>query len=346
MASPKIRFRLEPYRVDLFKPFRISRDVYDHKLGMRVFLEAGPHTGIGETQEHVFYGVRQAGLKQKLLDLKPLIESQDLVHPASMYAIMTDAIGDHPFVLAAVDMAYWDLYARVHHKPTRELLDLPRVPERKQYSTWTITIDTEDAMVGETKKHNYKVFKVKLGTENDMRIMELLLSETDADFYVDANCGWSLDKAIEFTRAFRGTRLRMIEQPLQTSRIRDMQSLKDQTDIPLIADESFIHLEDLEACQPGFDGVNIKLLKCGGLTPAIKIIRKAMEMEMDLMVGCMTESSIGISAAMQIVPWMKYADVDSFMFIRNDPATGCHVATDGEITLPGGNGNGYQYLLE
>jgi L-alanine-DL-glutamate epimerase-like enolase superfamily enzyme len=344
MTAPKIQCSLEPFRVNLFKPFRISRDVYDHKLGMRVFLRAGNHTGIGETQEHTFYGVTQPALQQQLLALQPVIEMQDLIHPAAMYGLLQDAIGDHPFALAAVDMAYWDLYAKKHRKMTRDLFDLPRAPDRKQYTTWTITIDVEEAMVRETKDHDYRVFKVKLGTDNDIGIMHRLLSETGADFYVDANCGWTLDRAIEFAQTFRGTRLKMIEQPLHTSRIGDMHELHSRTDIPLVADENFVRLADLERCQPGFDGVNIKLLKCGGLTPAIEIIRKATEMGLDLMVGCMTESSIGISAAMQIVPWMKYVDVDSFMFISNDPATGCHVLEDGEIILPTAMGNGYAYL--
>lgn len=345
MAKTKIRFDLQPFRVDLYKPFRISRDVYDHKLGMRVLLGAGQYTGIGETQEHIFYGVTQSEIRQKILELKPVVETQDLIHPVSMYGLMKDAIGEHPFALAAVDMAYWDLYARVHQKPTRDLLGLPPVSGRRQFTSWTISIDSENAMVRETQDHPYKVFKVKLGTQDDIRIMRRLLSETDAEFYVDANCGWDLEKALEFARTFHGTRLKMIEQPLDITKIKLMESLRAETGIPLIADENFIRLSDLDACRPGFDGVNIKLLKCGGLTPSTNIIRKAFEMDMDLMVGCMMESSIGISAAMQIVPWVKFVDIDSFMFIRNDPATGCRVREDGEIILPEANGNGYQYLL-
>lgn len=343
MAAPKIQCELVPFRVDLFKPFRISRDVYDHKLGVRVILRSGSIRGVGETQEHNYYNVQLKDLEKQLLELKPLVEKQPLMHPADMFSLAVETIGWHPFSLAALDMAYWDLYAKSAGKPTRALFDLPPPDPEPKYTSYTISIDTEKEMIRQTGALRYKNLKVKLGTHQDLELMEKLLASSDADFYVDANCAWDLGEANRFARHFEGKGIEMIEQPMPASSWEGMHRLRSATGIPLIADESFIHIDDLARCSEAFDGINIKLLKCGGLTPSIEIIRKAREREMKIMVGCMMETSIGISAAMQVTPWSDYVDIDSFMFIRSDPAGGCRVLDDGEVILPEMDGNGHSF---
>jgi L-alanine-DL-glutamate epimerase-like enolase superfamily enzyme len=340
MSARKIKVTLEPYRLELFKPFRISRDVYDHKEGFRVILSYGELTGLGEANEHGYYQVTQAGLEDHITTLKSIVEEQNLIHPKEMYDLMEQAIGFQPFALAAMDMAYWDLFAKTQNQPTRYLFDLPTPPPKLQYTSYTISIDDPKEMEKAVRTHPFKKFKVKLGTKDDIQLMHRLLALTDSEFYIDANCAWDIEYATEFAHTFQHTNLKMIEQPLQAKEWEPMAKLKQETLIPLFADESFIHQSDLLKCLDSFDGINIKILKCGGLTPAIEIIRQAIKADAPLMIGCMMESSIGISAAMQVTPWASFIDIDSALFLKNDPAEGCVIALDGQFFLQQTPGNG------
>lgn len=340
MSARKLKVTLEPYRLELFKPFRISRDVYDHKDGIRVILSYGGLTGLGEANEHVYYQVTKPGLENQLNILKGIVEQQSLIHPLEMYDLMERAIGLQPFALAAMDMAYWDLYAKTQNQPTHYLFDLPVPLLKPQYSSYTISIDDPSEMEKEVRAHPFKKFKVKLGTKDDIHLMHQLLRLTESEFCIDANCAWDFDYAKEFAQTFQHTNLKMIEQPLQAEMWKPMVRLKQETHIPLFADESFIHQSDLTQCLASFDGINIKILKCGGLTPAIEIIRQAMNANAPVMIGCMMESSIGISAALQVTPWASFIDIDSILFLKNDPAYGCVIGEDGQVTLQQTPGNG------
>lgn len=340
MNESKLTVRLEEFRIDLKKPFRISRDVYDHKLGIRVIISGEGLTGYGEASEHGYYQVDLTSLKTQLSALKKVVESQKLIHPREMYQVCLDTIGFRPFALAALDMAYWDWYGKMNGRPSRALFDLDLPKRSPIFSSYTISIDTPEKMVDSLHRHAFKYYKIKLGTEDDIGLMKSLLSKTKSALYIDANCGWALEQTIAFERALRDTNLCMIEQPLPSDRWDDMKKLKSQSEIPLIADESFVHISDMARCNDAFDGVNIKILKCGGITPGIEILKQAHRNKMKVMIGCMMESSIGIAAAVQLAPYVDFLDIDSPLLLKYDPGIAISISDNGEVILPTKAGNG------
>jgi L-Ala-D/L-Glu epimerase len=144
-------------------------------------------------------------------------------------------------------------------------------------------------------------------------------------FRVDANCGWTRDQTLRFAPALRDLGVEFIEQPLPADRWEDMRRVCAEGALPVIADESCLTEEDVERCQGHFHGVNIKLVKCGGLTPARRMIARARELRLQVMVGCMTESTVGISAIAQLLPLLDYVDMDGAALLAEDIATGVTV---------------------
>ena len=185
----------------------------------------------------------------------------------------------------------------------------------------------------------WPVYKIKLGTDHDLEIVRELRRHTDAVFRVDANCGWTADEAIANSEAMKDLGVEFIEQPLPAEQWREMGRVFGASALPVIADESCVVEEDVERCAGAFHGVNIKLVKCGGMTPARRMIARARELGLKTMVGCMTESTVGISAIAQLLPLLDYVDMDGALLLARDIAAG--VAIDqGRCRYPSENGNG------
>jgi L-alanine-DL-glutamate epimerase-like enolase superfamily enzyme len=189
----------------------------------------------------------------------------------------------------------------------------------------------------------WPVYKIKLGTPNDLETVRRLREHTDATFRVDANCGWTLKETIEKSYALAELGVEFIEQPLPAESWQEMQTVFQQSALPVIADESCQTIEDVVHCTDHFHGINIKLLKCGGLTPARKMIDKAKQLGLKTMGGCMAESTVGISAAAQLLPLLNYADLDGAMLLAEDTATGVKIDR-GRVEFPKQNGTGVQLL--
>ena len=161
---------------------------------------------------------------------------------------------------------------------------------------------------------------------------------------MDANCAWTVEETITNSAAFESLGVEFIEQPLPNDKIEEMIEVKKRVNLPLMADESCIVETDVEKCFGKFDGVNIKLAKCGGLTPALRMIQKAKSLGLKTMVGCMTESSVGISAIAHLLPLLDYVDMDGSLLISNDPADGV-VLNRGKAILPNQNGTGAELRI-
>ncbi len=335
-----IKMEFEANRLELKKSFRISRDVYDHKNGFIVRLEYGGLIGFGEAYEHVYYEVDTRILKKDLTRIQTFLSGSSISHPLENYNKLRQLDGIHPFSLSAADNAYWDLYAKINQAPTRTFFNLGEPTNSEVKSSFTLSIDETSVMEEECRKHNFDFYKVKLGTDRDMEIMQALYSATDAKFYVDANCGWNSAAAIEFARTFSDGRLCMIEQPLKADEWVEMEGLKREIEIPLIADESFRVINDVAHSVKSFHGINIKLAKNGGISAAIEMIKEARKNKLQVMLGCMMESSIGIGAALQLAKWVDYVDLDSFLFLKRDSGDGLVILENGVMVLPEGNGHG------
>ncbi|MEO6685601.1 MAG: enolase C-terminal domain-like protein, partial [Dyadobacter sp.] len=210
---------------------------------------------------------------------------------------------------------------------------------RNPMTNFTIGIDTVEKMVSKMQELPWPIYKIKLGTDDDLRIVRELRAHTTAAFRVDANCAWSAEQTIKFSGELKKLGVEFIEQPLPADDIEGMKKVFAGSELPVIADESCILESDVLKCYGLFHGVNIKLTKCGGLTSARRMIKEAKDLNMSTMVGCMTESSVGISAIGHLLPLLDYVDMDGSLLIKNDPATG--VTFDfGKVIYAAENGTG------
>jgi L-alanine-DL-glutamate epimerase-like enolase superfamily enzyme len=187
----------------------------------------------------------------------------------------------------------------------------------------------------------YDILKVKLGTSlsNDKSIIEQIRLETDKIIRVDANEGWDLDTGLLMSFWLADNNVEFIEQPFKSTNLSDTAKLKSKSPLPIIADENSVNSFDILKIENVFDGINIKLMKCGTLFEAIKMVKMARERDMQIMLGCMIESSVAITAAAHISPLVDYADLDGNLLISNDPYKGV-VVENGRLTLPSSNGLG------
>ncbi len=261
-----------------------------------------------------------------------------------MWQKLQPLLHDCPFALCAVDQAAHDLWGKLLARPVYDLwgLSLANLPA----SNFTIGIDAIDVMVAKLQEMpDWPIYKIKLGTPQDLQIVEQLRKHTQAVFRVDANCGWNVDEALRNARSLAPLQVEFIEQPLPADQRPSQQRLYRESALPLIADESCIAPDDVARCRGCFHGINIKLVKCGGLTPARQMIAHARRLGLKVMVGCMTESTVGISAIAQLLPLLDYVDMDGAVLLAEDIASGV-IVERGVCRYPQRNGSGVQLLRE
>lgn len=319
--------------------FRIAHDVRDVQQTVIVELKDGELSGFGEATASNYYDRPRSSIIAALEENRALIESYAYETPANYWEKLKRGFGDRSFALCAVDVAIHDLHARRQGKPLRSLWGFPGTGPNTCY---TIGIDTVDKMVNKMLEFPWPLYKIKLGTKEDLEIMRALREKTEAIFRVDANCGWTVEETLKNAVELKKIGVEFIEQPLPASDWEGMKYLFEESVLPLIADESCITEEDIALCQGHFHGVNIKLMKCGGLTPALRMINEAKKVGLEVMVGCMTESSVGISAIGQLLPQLDYVDMDGFLLIENDPGKGPWIE-EGHIKLPATAGTGVSF---
>jgi L-alanine-DL-glutamate epimerase-like enolase superfamily enzyme len=237
-----------------------------------------------------------------------------------------------------LDQAAYDLWGKKQGQPVYKLWGL--TTDQCPPTDYTIGIDEIDVMVAKMNEFpGWPVYKIKLGTDRDLEIVRELRKHTEAAFRVDANCGWTAEETIRNSVAFKELGVEFIEQPLPGDQWDAMREVRTNSALPVIADESCIVETDVDRCVDHFHGVNIKLMKCGGLTPARRMIDRARELGLTVMVGCMTESSVGISAIAQLLPLLDYVDMDGAVLLSKDIASGVTIAK-GRCIYPNENGNG------
>jgi len=323
-------------------PFGISRSVHTVQPVFIVSLEAGEKKGYGEATQNRYYGVSPEKLESTLLQLIPEIEKYDFTTPEDFYdQFLFPRLKDFRFLMAAIDEAAHDLYGKLKNKPLWQLwnYNLEQIP----LSSYTIGIDTIEVMTKKLLEQPWPVYKIKLGTEHDIEIVKALRKVTDRPFRVDANAAWTVEQTIENSKALKKLGVEFIEQPLPYEMYDEMVEVKKHAVLPLIADESSRTEADVIKCAQGFHGINVKLVKAGGITPARRMLQDARKLGLKTMVGCMTESSIGISAAAQLLPLCDYADLDGAILIKNDIAKGVKL-DNGKFYFPQVPGTGAELL--
>ena len=215
-------------------------------------------------------------------------------------------------------------------------------PLKAPKTSYTISIGDMDLIPEKVKEGvPYHILKVKLGMgiDQDKAIMNAIREETDQTIRVDANEGWDLTSGIEMCNWLAERNVEFVEQPFKSTNLADTATLRKESPLPLIADENSLNSADIPKIEGVFDGINIKLMKCGSLFEGLKMVKMARERDMQIMLGCMIESSVGITAAAHLSPLVDYADLDGNLLINNDPYRGVTVE-NGKLVLPRGNGLG------
>ena len=337
-----MRLTFREFELPLRHVFTISRSSTRTIRTLIVELEHDGLRGFGEAGEDEFYGASIAKMKESLEAVRPLIESRPPCEPAELWAELAPKFGGNTFAQCALDQAVWDLWGKVQGSPVWRLwgLDASRLP----VTDYTIGIDQVDVMVGKMEEFpGWPVYKIKLGTPQDLEIVGRLRHHSDAVFRVDANCAWTADEALRNARALKLLGVEFIEQPLPREDWDGMRRLFHESALPIIADESCQTEPDVDRCAECFHGVNVKLVKCGGLTPAKRMIDHARSLGLRTMVGCMVESTVSISANAQLLPLLDYADIDGALLLGEDIASGVRIDA-GRVILPEENGCGVRLL--
>lgn len=337
-----MELRAFAYELPLRHTFRISRGAMDSQSTLIVALEQDGKTGWGEATTNEYYGYTLKNMTDALRRISSTIAESDCEDPAELFVTIQQQIPDNPFALCALDQAAHDLWGKLHGKPVYAMWGLSN--ETVPTSNYTIGIDEIDTMVDKMREFaDWPIFKIKLGTDRDVEIVRALREQTDAVFRVDANGAWTADQTIEYSEPLRELGVEFIEQPLHADHVADMPRVYQHSALPLIADENCIVPSDVAQCVGRFHGVNIKLVKCGGLTPARQMIDEARKSGLKVMVGCMTESTVGISAIAQLLPMLDYVDMDGAVLLADDIARGARVEK-GKCIYPTLAGSGVELL--
>ena len=307
-------------RLPFRHPFTTSKGTKGHQPALIVRLEWDGAVGWGEAPAISYYGVSVERMRAELEGKRSDLEGHAFSDPEAFWRFADGLFPGQSFLVCALDMAGWDLYGRMTGQSLTALWGLD--PAQVPVSDYTIGMDELPRMVEKVQDLPWPIYKVKMGGRDDLQVLEALRVVTDAPFRVDANAGWSLDEALRLLPRLARLGVTLVEQPLAKGDAVGMQRLMEASDLPLIADESCVGEEDVAGCAGLFHGVNIKLTKCGGITPALRMIREARQLGLQVMIGSMSESTIGSAAIAHLAPLVDYVDNDGTLLLSADVAKG------------------------
>jgi L-alanine-DL-glutamate epimerase and related enzymes of enolase superfamily len=301
-------------------PFTISKGSKTHQPSLVVRLEHMGFAGYGEAPAISYYNIPVEKMIQDLERKKMMVEKFAFTEPERYWHYLHHLFPQNNFLVCALDIAAWDMYGQLRQQPLYKLwgLDMSQAPA----TDYTIGIDTIEKMVEKMQEKPWPVYKIKLGTDRDIQIVTALRKHTDAVLRVDANAAWTADQALQIIPALKDLGVELVEQPLAKGNWEGMKKLFKASPLPLIADESCVTEVDVQKCQGHFHGINIKLTKCSGITPARRMITHARALDMKVMIGCMNESTIGSAAIAHLTPLLDYVDMDGPLLLAEDTASG------------------------
>jgi L-alanine-DL-glutamate epimerase-like enolase superfamily enzyme len=326
-------------RLLLRHTWTISRNSSDFKENVFVRIERDGVVGWGEAAPNVRYGESAELTLAAIEKARPLIEAGDWLHYVHLREQWERAIPDQSCACAALDIAILDWVGNKLGVPLYRLLGLDA--SKTPVTTFSIGIDTPEVVKQKIlEAKDFPVLKIKVGRDNDAEILTAVREATDKPLRVDANEGWhDKEQALEKIRWLQGLGVELIEQPLPAAMIDETAWLRERVDMPIIADEAVRRAGDIPRLAGAYDGINVKLMKAGGIQEAIRMIHVARALGLKVMLGCMIESSVAVSAAAHLSPLVDYADLDGNLLISNDPFEGVGVK-DGKLILSGRPGLG------
>jgi L-alanine-DL-glutamate epimerase-like enolase superfamily enzyme len=325
ISTGGVMIEVKTKRLFLEDTWTISRNSSDYKDNVIVRIEKDGVTGYGEAAPNVRYGEDHEKTTNRIKSIKGLIENHDLWHYVDLKDQIFSGITDQNCARCALDIAIMDWVGKKLNAPLYKIwgLDKSKTP-RTSYSIGIDTIEVIKKKVRAAEK--YPLLKIKVGKDNDEEIIEAVRSITDKPIRVDANEGWkSKELALEKIKWLQSKGIEFIEQPMPSDMIEETRWLRDKIDIPIVADEAVKTVADIPKLAEAYDGINIKLMKAGGPQEAMRMIYLAKAMNMKIMLGCMIESAIAISAAAHLSPLVDWADLDGNLLLREDPYQGVEV---------------------
>ena len=281
---------------------------------------AGRAAGLGEAPAIAYYHQTVAGMAEVLEQHKAGIERYALQDPERFWHFLHHLIPGENFVTAALDTAAWDLFAQLRRQSLPQLLGT--FGKQSPQTDFTIGIASPEAMAQKVKEVPWPVYKVKVGSPADIDNLRAIRAVTTAPLRLDANEGWTYDETLRLLPELQKLGVVLIEQPLPRTETEAQVALKAQSQIPLFADESCVGEKEVAACVAGFHGVNIKFAKCGGLTPARRMIAEARTLGLQVMLGTMNECGIGTAALAALAPLADFLDADGPLLLAGDLVTG------------------------
>jgi L-alanine-DL-glutamate epimerase-like enolase superfamily enzyme len=335
MKNTMIRLSFRPYPLQLRYAFGVATSTRTSTPGVKLTLEWEGIVGYGEASMPPYLG----HTVESVCKFFERVDLSGFNDPTQMDEILTyvDSLsqGDAP-AKAAIDIALHDLVGKIIGKPVYAMYGLD--PSLAPSTTYTIGIDTEDMVRTKTREYAdlFNILKVKVGVskESDMAMINTIRSVTNKPLVVDANQGWTCrEEALDRILWLKEQDVRMIEQPMPKDRHDDIAWLTQHSPIPIMADESVQRLCDVAALKGVFSGINIKLMKSTGIREAWRMMQLARELDMKVMLGCMTETSCAVTAAAHLSPAVDFADLDGNLLIANDIYEGVKVV-EGRLTLP------------
>lgn len=319
----------------LRETFSIAYGNYDFRDALLIELSHLGQKGYGECVAITYYGIHLDDFIVKLKEFQPEIESRFWAHPQEFYSFLVSK-SIHPFLRSALDCAFWDLYGKLESRTFAEMNHIQT--KNLVESSFTISVADTSLQIQKMERSKWNTFKVKMKGFNQEAYQKLI--ESGFSLSLDANASFQPEDCIWIQENTDSKALSYVEQPLD---IGNFQMLDAQKQVNWMADEDAQNIEILEALKPHYSSINIKLMKCGGLTPALEFISKAKHLGFKIMLGCMTESSVGISAGCALAGLLDYADLDGANLISNDYATGS-IVENGKIILSEKPGLGISLL--
>jgi len=324
-------------KFQLKETFAIAYGNYTFRKALILCLERNGKKGYGECTAIDYYNIELESYQSTLEQLQYAIEKQKINHPFEFYVFL-ESLQLPSFLRSALDCAYWDLFGKLERLSFLEInsIDISQVPE----SSITISVDTVENQIHKIKESAWNKFKVKCNTFHKESVQQLL--QLDTSIALDSNGSFTPEDCRYLEETMDVSTFSYLEQPMQKGEEHYM-LLHAGKYANWMADEDCQDSSVLKDLVPHYKSINIKLVKCGGLTPALQMIFEARELGFSIMIGCMTESSIGISAGAVLTPLCDYADLDGANLISNDIAKGSQII-NGTIHLNQNHGLGIQML--
>lgn len=333
-----------PFDLAFQYPFTIAKGTKTHQPTLIVSLGMANLTGYGEAPAITYYDVSVEGMIEKLLSKKAVIERYVLIDPKRFWHFLHHLIPGENFLIAALDIAGWDLFAQLNRKPLYKMLGLSRADG--PITDYTIGMGTAEEMIAKIREHPWPLYKVKMKHPDEIDIIRKLRSHTDAPFRIDANEGWNFEEAKRLLPELQQLNVNMVEQPLARTETEAMKELKHHSPVLLFADESCRTEEDVAICSEGFHGINIKLTKCGGITPALRMTEQARRLGLKVMMGSMCESTIGSAAIAHLMSLLDEMDADGPLLLKEDVAEGLRYDSNGSVHITEAPGLGIRFRGE